>query len=92
MGLVFMCRVALDKIGLKRYCCRRMMLTHVDLITKLLNYNSEFASCSAITLFFALPALSIYNTCVYVMRSLGQVRVLDTGQRRMSLLKALQPR
>ena len=23
---------ALDSIGLKRYCCRRMMLSHVDLI------------------------------------------------------------
>jgi DNA-directed RNA polymerases I, II, and III subunit RPABC5 len=23
---------ALDKIGLKRYCCRRAMLTHIDLI------------------------------------------------------------
>jgi DNA-directed RNA polymerases I, II, and III subunit RPABC5 len=22
---------ALDKIGLKRYCCRRVMLSHVDL-------------------------------------------------------------
>ena len=21
---------ALDKLGLKRYCCRRMVLTHVD--------------------------------------------------------------
>jgi len=29
-------REALDKLGLKRYCCRRMVLTHIDLIEKLL--------------------------------------------------------
>ncbi|ORX45037.1 MGC146599 protein-like protein [Piromyces finnis] len=30
---------ALDALGLKRYCCRRMVLTHVDLIEKLLFYS-----------------------------------------------------
>lgn len=30
---------ALERIGLHRYCCRRMVLTHVDLIVKLLSYN-----------------------------------------------------
>ena len=31
---------AMDRLGLKRYCCRRMVLTHVDLIDKLLAYHT----------------------------------------------------
>lgn len=38
---------ALDKLQLKRYCCRRMVLTHVDLIEKLLLYNRESPSVVA---------------------------------------------
>ena len=30
----------LNALGLTRYCCRRMVLTHVDLIDKLLAYNT----------------------------------------------------
>ncbi|KAF2660518.1 hypothetical protein K491DRAFT_589016 [Lophiostoma macrostomum CBS 122681] len=29
---------AIDNLNLRRYCCRRMVLTHVDLIEKLLKY------------------------------------------------------
>jgi len=31
----------LNILDLKRYCCRRMILTHVELIEKLLNYSIE---------------------------------------------------
>jgi DNA-directed RNA polymerase I, II, and III subunit RPABC5 len=37
-GILTWDREALDKLGLKRYCCRRMVLTHIDLIEKLLRY------------------------------------------------------
>jgi DNA-directed RNA polymerase subunit N (RpoN/RPB10) len=39
MIMMMMNRLALDQLGLNRYCCRRMLLTHVDLIEKLLRYS-----------------------------------------------------
>lgn len=32
-------KTALDMLNLTRYCCRRMLLTHIDLIDKLLKYT-----------------------------------------------------
>ena len=29
----------LDELGLERYCCRRMFLTHVDLIDQIMPYS-----------------------------------------------------
>lgn len=50
---------ALSRLGLKRYCCRRMILTHVDLIEKFLRYNplEKEIKCSSIWLFlnFSFP-------------------------------------
>jgi DNA-directed RNA polymerase subunit N len=30
----------LDELGYSRYCCRRMLLSHVDLMPELLRYES----------------------------------------------------
>ena len=35
---------ALNDLGLPRYCCRRMMLTHVELSDKLLMYSSNMGT------------------------------------------------
>ncbi len=30
----------LDELGVKRYCCRRMLLSHVDLVDEILKYKA----------------------------------------------------
>ena len=33
-------RTALNRLGLKRYCCRRMIFAHVELIDRMLSYSA----------------------------------------------------
>lgn len=40
---------AMDQLGCKRYCCRRMIMTHVDLIEKLLRYVSLLRTVFLVT-------------------------------------------
>ena len=42
------------ELGLNRYCCRRMIISHVDLIEKLLKYNSK-----SINIYIKLKSLII---------------------------------
>lgn len=45
---------ALDKLGLRRYCCRRMLLTHVDLIEKLVRVIEGRRTCCVSSLCWLL--------------------------------------
>ena len=36
-------RTVLDEIGMKRYCCRRMFISHVDVIDEFLKYSEVAA-------------------------------------------------
>jgi DNA-directed RNA polymerase subunit N len=31
----------LDSLGVKRYCCRRMLISHVELIDDIINYGRK---------------------------------------------------
>jgi DNA-directed RNA polymerase subunit N len=34
-------REVLDDLGIRRYCCRRMLLTHVDLLDEVIKYDEK---------------------------------------------------
>lgn len=54
---------ALDALGLKRYCCRRMLLSHVDLIEKLLNYAPLEKWCTVLAV-WNVKHLFLVEDCI----------------------------
>ena len=34
--------IIMDRLGLRRYCCRRMFVTHCDMSQKIYNYSEMF--------------------------------------------------
>lgn len=67
------CRDALDALGLNRYCCRRMLMTHVDLIEKLLVSLGELWGLHA-----PCGALWAFLTAAYLWRGKGLPLQLHT--------------
>jgi DNA-directed RNA polymerase subunit N (RpoN/RPB10) len=48
---------ALDELGLERYCCRRMILSHIDLVDDLIPYSVPVVgTMQALTTRSATPA------------------------------------
>ena len=75
-------RQALDELGLTRYCCRRMVLTHVDLISKLLAYNSTYIRDVVDELIFYLLTLFlhfIFDLNVQLCNSKAEFQMPENG-------------
>lgn len=69
-------RDALDALGLMCYCCRWMLMTHVDLIAKLLNYISNLPPSLTTTVIFLPFTLHV---CLLVLVDSSYVSSIDSG-------------
>lgn len=57
------CREAMDQLGCNRYCCRRMVMTHVDLIEKLL----KLVPLVSHTQFLCRTAFLCWTLCFFIL-------------------------
>lgn len=74
-------REAMDQLGCKRYCCRRMLMTHVDLIEKLLRFVSSSSK-------FACAAVDDMRTAITLQSEIATAEELTFNMRYPTCLPA----
>lgn len=70
----YLCSEALDTLGMVRYCCRRMLMTRVDAIEKLLLFNGKNVYLKHLFNYYQILLL-----CILFLRFFSNIIMMVVG-------------